>query len=90
MVRNSELPEMDPFSRIISASVKALATKKRMSNSYIAEQIGKSPTYVSLRIRGLDAWDTHDLSALAQLFGYTSAFGIVDEARGLSESDTPH
>lgn len=86
MVRNSELPEMDPFSRLISASVKTLAAKKQMSNAYIARQIGKSPTYVSLRIRGLDAWDTHDLSALARLFGYTNAFGIVDEARGLSDS----
>ena len=87
MVRNSELPEMDPFSQLISASIKDLATTRRMSNAYIARQISKSPTYVSLRIRGLDAWDTHDLNALAHLFGYTNGFGIIDEARGLSDSN---
>lgn len=87
MVRNSELPEMDPFSQLISASVKSLATRRRMSNAYIAGQISKSQTYVSLRMRGLDAWDTHDLNELALLFGYKNGFHVIDEARIRSDSD---
>lgn len=86
MVRNSELEPMDPASRLICDAIQAIARQHNMTNVHIAKQIGRSPTYVSLRIRGLDAWDTRDINKLAKLFGYPNSFGLLDEVRGFGSS----
>lgn len=86
MVRNSELEPMDPASRLICDAIQAIAKQHNMTNAYIAGQIDRSPTYVSLRIRGLDAWDTRDINKLAKLFGYPNSFGLLDEVRGFGLS----
>lgn len=86
MVRNSELEPMDPASRLICDAIQAIAKQHNMTNAYIAGQIDRSPTYVSLRIRGLDAWDTRDINKLAKLFGYPNSFGLLDEVRGFDLS----
>ena len=86
VVRNSELEPMDPASRLICDVIQAIAKQHNMTNAYIAGQIDRSPTYVSLRIRGLDAWDTRDINKLAKLFGYPNSFGLLDEVRGFGLS----
>lgn len=86
MVRNSELEPMDPASRLICDAIQAIARQRNMTNAHIAKQIDRSPTYVSLRIRGLDAWDTRDIDKLAKLFGYPNSFGLLDEVRGFGPS----
>lgn len=45
----------------------------------IAEAIGRSQAYVSERVNGLDAWNTHELSVLSELLHYESPFELLGE-----------
>lgn len=83
MVRNSELPRTSTATKVIAETVHGIAERKGLTQAQIAEVVGKSSTYASLRLRGMRPWSTDDLDALAKCFGYDNAFGLLDRARGL-------
>jgi transcriptional regulator with XRE-family HTH domain len=53
----------------VAEEVRALLARKMMTGAELAEAIGRSPMYVSRRIRGEVAFDLDDMQHLAEVFG---------------------
>ena len=50
-----------------------------ITQKQVAEAIGRTQPYVSDRSRGLDAWNTSELVALAGLMGYGTPWDFFNE-----------
>lgn len=53
----------------VAEEVRALLARKMMTGAELAEAIGRSPMYVSRRVRGEVAFDLDDMQRLAEVFG---------------------
>lgn len=71
---------------LIAETVSDLVDEEGISQKEIGKIVGRSQAYASTRIKGLQAWTTDDLDAIAKHFGFPNAFGLLDKVRGL---DTP-
>lgn len=87
MVRNADLKDTSTVTKLVAEFVSQNVAKRRWSQTTVGRKIGKSQTYVSLRIKGLNSWTTDDLDNLAKAFGYGNAFGLLDAVRGLHKSE---
>ncbi|EFM41712.1 hypothetical protein HMPREF0168_1105 [Bifidobacterium dentium ATCC 27679] len=87
MVRNADLKDTSTVTKLVAEFVAQNVAKRRWSQTTVGQKIGKSQTYVSLRIKGLNSWTTDDLDNLAKAFGYGNAFGLLDAVRGLHKSE---
>jgi transcriptional regulator with XRE-family HTH domain len=83
MVRNSELKETRTATKLLSEVIRQLIDENGLSQYDIAEGIGKSQSYASLRIKGLKPWTTDDLDIIAGMVHCVNAFGLLDKARGI-------
>lgn len=53
----------------VAEEVRALMARKMMTGAELATAIGRSPMYVSRRVRGEVAFDLDDMQRLAEVFG---------------------
>ncbi|WP_423773424.1 helix-turn-helix domain-containing protein [Bifidobacterium crudilactis] len=83
MVRNNELPSIGTTAKLIADTIAQLLERKSVSQTQVSRELHRSQSYISVRIRGLDAWTTEDLDKLARILGYTNVFGLLDEVRGI-------
>ncbi len=83
MVRNADLKDTSTVTKLVAEFVAQNVAKRGWSQTTVGRKIGKSQTYVSLRIKGMNSWTTDDLDSLAKAFGYGNAFGLLDAVRGL-------
>lgn len=82
MVRNEELRPTSYATRLLAETVCGLIDAQSLSRNRVCLALGRSQTYVSIRIRGMAPWNTDDLDKLAKLFGYSNLFSLMDVARG--------
>ena len=85
VVRNNELTPMSATTKVIAETTRGLIETEGLSQEQIGKLLGRSQSYVSTRIKGLQPWTTEDIDALAKHFGLGNAFGLIDKARGITE-----
>lgn len=67
----------------VAEEVRALLARKMMTGAELAEAIGRSPMYVSRRVRGEVAFDLDDMQRLAEVFG-VEVNALIPKSAGLS------
>lgn len=85
MVRNIDLAETSMATKLIAETVKSLMVDGGWSQAKVGYLLGKSQSYVSLRVKGIASWTIDDLDKLAKAFGYANAFGLLDAVRGIKD-----
>ncbi|GIE30118.1 hypothetical protein Ait01nite_031630 [Actinoplanes italicus] len=54
------------LTELVAQEIDSVRGRKRMSQAQLARAMGKTPMWVSLRLRGLQAIDMNDLALFAQ------------------------
>lgn len=78
MVRNDELVKLSTTTHEISDAIRALTEKQGYTQTAIAATLKKAQSYVSLRLKGLKAWNIEELQQLALLLKYNDIFDLFD------------
>ena len=78
MVRNDELAELSTTTHEISDVIRELTEKQGYTQTAIAAKLKKAQSYVSLRLKGLKAWNIEELQQLALLLKYNDIFDLFD------------
>jgi transcriptional regulator with XRE-family HTH domain len=55
------------LTELVAQEIDSIRGRKRMSQAQLARAMGKTPMWVSLRLRGLQAIDMNDLALFAQV-----------------------
>lgn len=87
MVKNNDLPRTSGTTKIIAETINALAIGERLSQAQVGKLIGRSQSYASTRLKGMEPWTTEDIEKLAKHFGFPNAFGLIDRARGIERKN---
>ncbi len=77
MVTKEEKSKVSQFTRDIARIIKGRMAEEGVTQTQIALAISRSQAYVSERVNGLDAWNTHELSVLSDLLGYEDTFQMM-------------
>ena len=85
VVRNNEMAPVSATTQVIAETTRSLIEAEGLSQEQVGKLLGRSQSYVSTRIKGLQPWTTEDIEALAKHYGFANAFGLIDRARGLNE-----
>jgi len=70
---------------LVAAEVRAELARRMMTGADLAQRIGRSPMYVSRRIRGEVAFDLDDLQRIGEVFGKEPADLLPKAGPGLKE-----
>jgi transcriptional regulator with XRE-family HTH domain len=62
------------LTELVAQEIDSVRGRRRMSQAQLARAMGKTPMWVSLRLRGIQAIDLNDL----QLFARTLGVGVLD------------
>ncbi|MCI1868525.1 helix-turn-helix domain-containing protein [Bifidobacterium crudilactis] len=73
---------MSATTKVIAETTRSLIEGEGMSQEQVGAILGRSQSYVSARVKGLQPWTTEDIDTLAKHFGFANAFGLIDKARG--------
>ncbi|RYP97885.1 hypothetical protein PG102015_0142 [Bifidobacterium pseudolongum subsp. globosum] len=79
MVANNE---MTPFSLTVAETIKGRMVKTGITQTELAGAIGRSQSYVALRVIGRASWTLNDIDKIAKHFGMANGFALMDESRG--------
>lgn len=71
---------------LVAEEVRALLARRQMTGADLAGRIGRSPMYVSRRVRGEVAFDLDDLQRIAEVFGVTPADLLPKAKPGINGS----
>lgn len=85
MARPDQLPVLTAFSRDFAAALREVMERRGVTQTQVAEAIGRTQGYVSERVRGVRAPDTDVIAGVAQAAGVqpsTIASEVVATMRG--------
>lgn len=71
MVRNDQFPPIGKFAQAIASAVNDVMATSGISGNQLAKKIGRVQSYVSVRARGLKAWDLDEVDQIAHITGTT-------------------
>lgn len=57
-----------------------------ISQGQMGKFLNRSQSYVQTRFHGEQAWTTDDIDSIAKIFGLANGFSLIDEARGIIDS----
>lgn len=73
VVKNDDLRPTSAFTREVARKVRGLTAEQGVTQKIIAGALGRTQSYVSVRMQGREAWTTADLDTIAGLLGMTGA-----------------
>lgn len=73
----------------VAEEVRALLARKMMTGADLATAIGRSPMYVSRRVRGEVAFDIDDMQRLAEVFGVEVTDLMPKPTTGAPAAESP-
>ena len=59
-------PPPGPFARAISAEVRSVMARKQVSGAQLASRVGKSPSYISKRLRADAQFSANDIADICE------------------------
>lgn len=74
-----------PLGRAVSAEIRALLARQRLSASEVAKRTGISQNYISKRLRDEAPFTLNDLERIAPVFGLTDMGILVRAAKSMEE-----
>ena len=81
MVTRRDKSPVSPFTRQLAMVIKGRMAERGVTQTKVAAKLGRSQAYVSERVSGLEAWNTHELSILSEILGYGDPFDMMDDLR---------
>lgn len=79
MVKKVDKREVPEFTRLVARTIKGMMAERGVTQSQVAEAIGRTQGYVSERVNGLDSWNTAEIEALAHIFGISGGMELMME-----------
>lgn len=86
MVRKSEMPETSTTTKVIAETIRKHMESRGISQGQMGKFLNRSQSYVQTRFHGEQAWTTDDIDSIAKIFGLANGFSLIDEARGIIDS----
>lgn len=77
-----------PFSRAVSAEVRAILARTRTHASQLSDSMGVSPSYISNRLRDKYSFSLNDVEALTQALGLDLVEFVTAAARQAVEEQS--
>lgn len=73
------------FTRAVGAEVRGFIRSRGLSQTDVADQLGRSQSYVSLRVNGKAAFDMDDVDGIAKLMGLDGVEFLQRVAKRVAE-----
>lgn len=78
MVRNKDLRPTSAATKRLAVLVSDALTARGHAPKDVVRMLGRAQSYVSVRLRGLEPWDTDELDLIAtQLLGYRNMTDMI-------------